>query len=435
MEPWLVAVLLFGGLLLALATGLPIAFAFGLVNVFGLFFFFGGARAFSVLAFSGYNSIASFLFVTLPLFILIGDIVFHCGIATRMIDAVGKMVGGGRGSLYYITVVGCTIFGAVSGSTMAATAVFGSVMLPQGKERGYNLPLLGGIIIGVGPLSILIPPSGLMVVFSGISQLSLSKLLMGGIGPGLVIAALFLIYITIRLRLNLRLAPASEESVSLKQRVWAIKDVAPLALIIFAVIGTIYMGIATPTESAALGALAAFVLAALYRQLNWTSIRKSTVATVRISGFILMILLGAQAYGQILAYTGVSQTIAGALTGLPLSPIQLLIAMMVMVIIMGTFMDSTAIMFVAVPIYMPIFQALGFDLLWCGVVMMVAIEIGVITPPFAVNIFVLQGVAPKELTLKDLYKVSIPVTLLHVAGMLVVIAFPMVATFIPRLPR
>ncbi len=432
MEWWLLAIFLFGGLILILATGIPIAFGFGLLNVLALFFLMGGVKALAVLTYSGYYQVASFLFIAVPLFLLLGNFVLYCGISDRMIEGVSTVMSGIRGSLFYASILAAVIFAAVSGSSMASCAALGSVLIPEAEKRKYDTAFMLGLIAGGGPLAILIPPSGLMVVFAGISGMSVSDLLIGGIAPGLLVALLLTIYVTVAMRLRPQLCPPTEGQVAtLRQRSAAFVRLLPLGLIMFGVIGLIFLGITTPSEAAATGALAAFVLAIFYRGLNWTSLRKSTVATVRTSGMILMILVGSRAYSEILAYTGCSKGLVAAITGLPLPPVGILVCMLVIILFLGCFMDQLAIMFITVPIYFPVFRELGINPLWAGLTMMVGIEIGTMTPPFGVNLFVLKSLAPKGMSLMGAFRHATPFAFVHILGMFLMVVFPAIALWLP----
>ncbi len=436
MEWWHILGLMFASLVFLMAIGLPVAFSFGLLNVIFAFWMVNGVGSLRLVAISSYSSIATFAFVAVPLFILMGEIILHSGMATMAINGVSKWVGRVPGRLGVMSILSGTVFAAASGSSMASVATIGSTMVPEMHAHGYNKGLSTGVVATSGALAVLIPPSGLMVIFGSISQQSVGDLLIAGIIPGLILSSLLLGYTIGISALRPSMAPAMDiGDVNWVSRLIALREFIPIIVLVLVVIGTIFFGIATPTESAAMGAAGALVLAAVYRRLNWRMLKVSFSSTAIVAGFSLLIITSSTAFSQILAFTQAANGLSNFVTDLPLSPIVIILLMQFVILIMGGFMDSLSIMLITVPIFFPVVNALGFDLLWFSIVTMVNIELGLITPPFGLNLFVLKGVAPPDITLMDIFRGITPFVGLNIATLLIVVFVPSTATLLPGLMR
>jgi len=432
MEWWQILLLMFVGLGTLMATGMPIAFAFGTLNLVMLFLFVGGVGALQAAALSSHSSVASFAFTALPMFILMGEVILHSGLATQAIEAIGKWLGRMPGRLAVLAVLAGTAFGAASGSSMASAATLGTILIPEMRRRGYDKGLSVGALATCGALDVLIPPSALTVIFGGISRLSVGDLLIGSIFPGLLLATLLFGYIITLCTLNPHLAPAYDvERISWSERLVALGYFLPIVILILLVLGSILAGIATPSESAAMGAFGAFVLTAGYGRLTGEVIRKSLLATVEVTGMALLIITSATAFSQILAHTGAAAGLSKFATGLPVSPWVILIGLQVVILIMGAFMEPVSIMLITVPIFFPVVQALGFDPVWFAIVCLVNIELSLITPPFGLDLFVLKGVCPPDITLGDIYRGVLPFVVINIVTLAIVMAFPPLATWLP----
>ncbi len=436
MEWWHILGLMFASLVFLMAIGLPVAFSFGLLNVIFAFWMVNGVGSLRLVAISSYSSIATFAFVAVPLFILMGEIILHSGMATMAINGVSKWVGRVPGRLGVMSILSGTVFAAASGSSMASVATIGSTMVPEMHSHGYNKGLSTGVVATSGALAVLIPPSGLMVIFGSISQQSVGDLLIAGIIPGLILSSLLLGYTIGISALRPSMAPAMDiGEVDWVGRLIALREFIPIIVLVLVVIGSIFFGIATPTESAAMGAAGALVLAAVYRRLNWRMLKVSFSSTAIVAGFSLLIITSSTAFSQILAFTQAANGLSNFVTDLPLSPIVIILLMQFVILIMGGFMDSLSIMLITVPIFFPVVNALGFDLLWFSIVTMVNIELGLITPPFGLNLFVLKGVAPPDITLMDIFRGITPFVGLNIATLLIVVFVPSTATLLPGLMR
>jgi tripartite ATP-independent transporter DctM subunit len=434
MEWWAYMAIMFGGFVALMATGLPVAFSFGIVNSTLLFILAGADAGLRIVAISAYSSIATFTFIAVPLFVLMGEVALHSGLAGLAIPAIGKWLGKIPGRVAVMAVISGTIFAAASGSSMASAATIGTIVVPEMRHAGYDKSLAVGSIATSGALAILIPPSALMVIYGGISQISVGALLIGGIVPGVLLATLLIIYIMGICILRPGLAPVHElEKVPWADRLATLKDFLPLGVLIISVVGSIFAGIATPSEAAGMGAFASFVLAAVYGRLNIDMVRKSVLGTVQVTGFALLIITSSTAFSQILAYTGAAAGMSNFATELPIPPMLIVIGMQVVILIMGGFMEAVSIMLITIPVFIPVVRALHFDVLWFAIVSMVNIELSMITPPFGLNLFVLKGVCPPDITLFDIYRASLPFVVINIIALALVMIFPALATFLPSL--
>ncbi len=437
MAEWQIAlIIIIGAFLLLMATGLPIAFVFLLINVVGVFLLWGGEVGITQLLRSIRDSISNFNLVPIPLYILMGEIMFQSGISTRMIDTVDKWIGRLPGRLSLVAVGGGTLFATLSGSGMASCAMLGSTLLPDMKKRGYKTAMSLGPIMGSAGLAIMIPPSSMGVLVATIGKFSVGKLLVAIVIPGLMMAVTYAAYILIRARLQPNLAPVYETpAVSLSNKlISSVKYILPLAFIIFLVLGVIFLGIATPSESAALGCVGSFILAACYKDgLNWEKTRKSIYSTVRVSVMVFMIISGAVAFSQIMSFTGATQGLVEAFMAIPGSPLIVVALMMVVVLIMGCFMECTSIMMITLPIFIPVILALDLDPVWFGAMFLLTMEMAAISPPFGLTLFVMKGVAGKDVTMGEVYKAGLPFLGLNLVVMALMLFFPITTQWLPSL--
>jgi tripartite ATP-independent transporter DctM subunit len=327
------------------------------------------------------------------------------------------------------------IIGALSGSTIATCALLGTILLPQMLEKGYSKNMSLGPLMGVGTVDALIPPNALTVVLASLANIDVGQLLLAGIVPGIIMSGLYLVYVVLWCHIKPEEAPMYDvPHVSLKEKVMAtVQYLLPLGFIIFMVIGFIFLGVATPTEAAATGTLGAFILALLYRRLNWEIIRKSAMGTVRVTVMIFMIIIVSSTYGEILAFTGAAAGMTNFITNLSIPPIVILIGMLVVILMLGCFMETVAIMMITIPIYMPVVHAFGYNTVWFGVLMLIALETGLITPPFGVTLFVMKGVAPPEITMADIWKAVTPYVIIDILCIVLVLRMPVLATVVPSL--
>ena len=429
--------IIFGSFAILLVSGMPVAFCFLVLNVIGVAFLWGGEAGLKQLTLSMFESVSSWSLLPVPLFIIMGEVMFHTGIAPLLIDAIDKWLGRLPGRLGLLAVGAGTLLSTLTGTSLASVAMLGSVLVPEMEKRGYKKSMCLGPILGTGGLAMMIPPSTLAVLLGCLGQISVGKLLIAIIVPGLLMATLYATYIISRCKLQPSVAPVYEvPAISLLEKITAVvRHILPLGLIVLAVTGTIFLGVATPTEAAAAGAFATFILAVAYRRLNWEVVKKSSLGTVQVTIMLFMIISGAKAFSQILAYTGATRGLIELAVGLPLAPIFIIVAMMVLVLIMGCFMDVVAMMMICLPVYIPVVNALGFDPVWFGVLFLLNVEMAATSPPFGLTLFVMKGVAPRDTTMGDIYRAGLPFLGCDLIVMALMIAFPAIALWLPGLMR
>ena len=425
-EWWIPLLIIFGGVMVLLAAGIPVAFAFIVVNMAGVLILQGGGAAFNTFTASMYASVTSFTLLPITLFILMGEILWHSNVAFRAIDVLDKLLGRLPGRLSILTVISGTVFSSLSGSTMANTALLGTMLLPDMKRRGYKTPMSIGPIIASGGLAMIVPPSSLAVILAAIGKLSIGRLLVAALIPGLIMAVLYIAYIVIRCRLQPELTPAYEvERVPLGERLKGVVFyLLPLGVIVFLVTGVIVIGVATPTEAAAMGCMGSFVVAAAYGGLSREVVIRAVTGTVRISVMMFAILIGAIGFSQIMAFSGATRGLLQAVGGLDVHPLLLILLMQLVVLVLGTFMEQVSIMLITLPLYIPIVKLLGYDPIWFGVLMLINLEMALTTPPFGMLLFVMKGVAPVGTKIKAIYLAGLPFLICDLIALIVVLLVP-----------
>jgi tripartite ATP-independent transporter DctM subunit len=432
----LALVLLFGLLSVLMAIGVPVAFAFVAVNIVGAVLFLGGDAGMMQLARNAVASVTSFSLTPIPFFVLMGEVLFHTGVAMKAIEAIELLIRRVPGRLAVVAVVAGTIFSAISGSTIATTAMLGSLMLPEMLRRGYHPNLAMGPIMAIGGVDMLIPPSALTVLLGSLAGISISQLLIAGIMPGLLLSLVFVGYIILSALLRPGLAPREDSFTEVSG--WArwrplVVYVLPLFIIFGVVIGAMTAGWATPTEAAALGAVATVVVAAVYRALTWRGLMAALMGTAAISGTILFIIVGATTFAQILSFSGGANGLVSLVAGQGLSPMMVVGGMMLILIFLGCFVDQVSMMLVTLPFFMPLVQLLGIDPLWFGVMFLICMQLGLLTPPFGLLLFTMKGVAPPQITMAQVFRAVTPYVVFGIGMLLLVMAVPGIATWLPRL--
>jgi tripartite ATP-independent transporter DctM subunit len=445
---WALATLL-GAILLLMALGMPVGIAFLGVNVVAAVHYFGGSGPFSLrvvngigtLAGNAFESMANFEIVPIPMFLLMGELFFHTGLATRMFNAVDKLMGKVPARLSYVTVAGGTAFATLSGSSMGSTALLGTLMVPEMSRRKYKKSMSIGPILGTGGLAMLIPPSALAVLLGTLAKIDIGRLLVAGITPGLILAVMYAVLIYIRARLDPSAAPVYEiDSIPAREklRLFAL-DVLPMVSVVGMVIVLIMGGIATPSESAAFGGLGVVILAFVYRCFSWRAMWRSLEGATRVTVMALLILFGSQTFSQILAFSGGSAGLIHWVTAFDVRPVTMLLMMFGILLILGMFMDQLAMMLLTVPIFFPVIATLDFGLpldqkmIWFGVIMLLAMEISFTTPPFGLLLFVMQGVAPSGTTFVEICLAAVPFMICAMLLVALIITFPAIATWLPFL--
>ena len=472
---WLLLALL-GTILFLMFIGVPVGIAFLMVCTFTAFHLYGRfdtmddnvGAAIVQLTDNAFSNMANFAIVPIPMFLLMGELFFHTGLARRMFNAIERLLGRLPARLSYVTVGGGTALATLSGSSMGATALLGTLMVPEMSARGYKKSMSIGPILGTGGLAMLIPPSALAVLLGTIAEIDIGKLLIAGILPGLILATFYVLLIFVRATLDPQAAPAYEvEEISLLGRAKLfLIDVAPMVSVIIMVIALIMWGVATPSEAAAYGCVGVILLSLVYLLLvplaRWMFSRgeeraaagraivrfvpdfaaafwKSMWGAARVTVVALLILLGSSLFSNVLAASGASVALIEWVTNFDVSAYVMLAMMLCILLLLGMFMDQLAMMLLTVPIFFPVIAGLDFGMelpvkqIWFGVIMLLAMEISFTTPPFGLLLFVMQGVAPPGTTFGEICMAAIPFMLCAVLLVVLIIGFPSIAVWLPFL--
>lgn len=421
------SLVLLGGLLFLLAFGVEIAPAMGIMAGLGLLLFVN--QPLDYFARAAFEIMNSFTFTAIPLFVFMGAIYANTGTMGSLFRGAEKIFGNLPGSLVSAVIVANAIFGAISGSSLAAVATFGKICFPEMEKAGYDTKLSLGAIAISGTLSVLIPPSLIMIVYGGWQDVSVARLFAGGVIPGIILTILFIITATILVIRNPNLAPKTTKF-TLREKVTAFWDLMPFLGVIALVLGTIFGGIMTPTEAASLGALLSIVVALFYRKMSFLALKGSMWTAVTVTAMIAFLLFTARMLGQVFQYIGLTEAVSQFMMGLPLSKYTLFAVICIMYIILGCFFDALSMLVLTLPFVAPIIKNLGFDFIWFGVTYVVLAEIGLVTPPFGLNLFVLKGFVPKyEITY--IFMGTIPFLIPTVILIILLVIFPELALWFP----
>ena len=427
--------LLLGSILVLMAIGMPVALAFLAANIIGAWIFMGGERGVSALLNNGLGSLTKFALVPIPLFLLMGEVFFYTGLGARMFNAIDRLLGKLPGRLSYVTVLGGTGFSTLSGSSMGSTALLGSLMVPEMINRGYKKHMSIGPILGTGGLAIIIPPSALAVLLATLAQIDVGALLIAGIIPGLILAGFYIGLIWLQTRLDPDAAPAYEvEPMSFGEKMkLLLRDVVPMLSVMVIIVAMMVGGIVTPSEAAAFGALGVIILAIAFRCLTWEAMKKSIVGALKVTLMAYLIVFGSATFSQLLAFSGASRGLIRWATGFELDPILMLMVMFGVLLLLGMFMEQISMMLLTVPVFFPLALNLGFDPIWFGLIMLLALEISFTTPPFGLLLFVMKGVAPPGTTMRDIYTAAFPYMGCALLLVVLLVIFPQLALWLPGL--
>ena len=435
MEWYAALALLLGTIVALMAIGMPVALAFLAANILGAWIFMGGERGVGQLLNNGLGALTSYALVPIPLFLLMGEIVFHTGLGGRMFTAIDRLLGRLPGRLSYVTVLGGTGFSTLSGSSMGSTALLGSLMVPEMNRRGYKRHMSIGPILGTGGLAIIIPPSALAVLLATLAQIDVAALLIAGVIPGLLLAAFYIGTIALQTRLDPDAAPAYDVAPlsALARLGLLLREVVPMVGVMVVIVVLMIAGIVTPSEAAAFGALGVLVLALLYRRLTLEAVRRSLEGALRVTLMAYLIVFGSATFSQLLAFSGASRGLIEWATGFELAPLAMLVVMFATLLLLGMFMEQISMMLLTVPIFFPLAQTLGFDPIWFGLIMLLALEISFTTPPFGLLLFVMKGVSPPDTTMRHIYLAALPFIGCSLALVVLLVAFPGIALWLPGL--
>jgi tripartite ATP-independent transporter DctM subunit len=443
----ILGLLMFGALGCLLVLGVPMAFALGSVACIFLFVF-GTPQMLNMLPARVFPFMTDYQLSAIPLFIFMAAILEKAGIIEELFDVVYKWLGGLKGGLASATVVVCTILAAMVGVVGATEVTMGMIALPAMLRRGYNAELACGALLAGGTLGILIPPSVMAIVYSVVAQQSLGELLAGSVLPGFLLSGLYIGYVTLRSYLNPRLGPAlpPEERVSFREKLRLLrKTLAPIILIIVA-LGVIFLGVATPVEAAGIGTFGALIVCAMHRRLTWTTVREASLATLRATAMVMWIFFGATLFVGFFILKGGQTYVANQILGTGLAPYGIILLTMVILFVLGMFIDWVGILLLTVPIFLPILKALTFDgllgmpgvkaadvPLWYGVIFMVNMQMAFLSPPFGYSLFYLKSVAPPQVTMATIIRGAVPFLCLQGVGVTLCIIFPGIVLWLPRL--
>jgi tripartite ATP-independent transporter DctM subunit len=433
---WPLALGLMIGLILALmGVGVPVAFAFFSTNILCLYLFMGGAVGVTQMVTNFGDAVSIYALTPLPLFLIMGSLFFRSGLGDGVFRAIDLWIGRVRARLSYLVVLAGAVFASLSGSSLANTGMMGSAMVPEMLKRGYRPHMAYGPVLGAGGLAVIIPPSSLAVLLGSLAQIDVGALLVAGFVPGLVLAGLYIVLISVQAAIDKDAAPQYEvPRASLREKVMAVlANVVPMGVIVFLVVGTIILGIASPTESAALGCMGVIALLFAYRRFSWSVVWKSLEDAMKVTGMTFLIIAASTTFAQVLAYSGASHGMIQWFISFNWTPYAMLAVMVGVILLLGMFMDQLSMMLITLPMFIPIAQSLHFDLVWFGLILLLSYEIGFTTPPFGLLLFVMLGVAPKGTTLGTVARAALPYIMCTILLVVLIVLFPPLALWLPRL--
>ncbi len=420
-------------LVIMLFSRMPVGFVMGFLGFIGFSYVRGLEPGLSLIARDLFDVFSSYGLTVVPLFVLMGQVAFHSGISRRLYDSAYVLVGSRKGGLAMATVAACAGFSAISGSTNATAATMATVTLPEMKRYKYDMSLATGTVAAAGSLGILIPPSVIFIVYGILTEQSIGKLFLAGIFPGILLSILFMLTIYLRVSARPSLAPPGPKT-ALREKIKSFVGVLETLLIFVMVMGGIFFGIFTPTEAASAGAFLTILIALVRKQLTWQGFIQSLADTTRISCMVMVIVAGAVLFGHFMAVTRLPYDLAAWVTSLPLPRHAIMMVIVLVYLVGGCFMDALAMIMLTIPIFFPVAEALGFDPIWFGVVIVLITEMGVVTPPVGVNVYVVYGVA-KDVPLEAIFKGVLPMVLALLVCNIILLFFPQIALYLPSLMR
>jgi C4-dicarboxylate transporter, DctM subunit len=429
MNPTVSSILIFALLFLLLAAGMPIGFAMGAAAFVGTLMLIDVHAALALLGQTASETALTYDLSVVPMFVLMGYIAGGAGLSESLYRACNAWLGHRRGGLALATIGGCGAFAAICGSSLATAATMSQIALPEMRRYNYDDRLATGAVAAGGTIGILIPPSVLMVIYGLLTQTSISKLFLAGIVPGILTVVGFMITIAIITRLDPTLGPSGGRS-TLRQRLAALRDVWGTATLFLLVIGGLYLGVFSPTEAASIGAVGALLLGILNGKFSWQLLVNSLMETVKTTAMIFTILIGAIMFNNFLILASVPTLISGWITGLPLGHLAIFIVILIMYFVLGCLLDSLAMVLLTIPIVFPIIKELGFDSVWFGIVVVMVVELGLITPPIGMNVFVIKGIA-KDVPLESIFRGVMPFVVAQLVLIAILVAFPQIALWLP----
>jgi tripartite ATP-independent transporter DctM subunit len=429
---WL-TLIMFGSLLALLMAGLPLAFVTGGLAIVFLFIL-GDMDTLNIVPSRIFPLMTDYQLSAIPLFIFMAAMLERAGIIKDMFDVIYKLLGGLKGGLASATIIASTILAAMVGVVGAAVVTMGIIALPAMLERKYDPKIAMGSIMAGGTLGILIPPSILAIIYAVVAEQSVGELFIGAVFPGLMLSGMYVIYVTVRCYINPDLGPPIpvEERISFSEKMALLQKMGAPIILIMVVFAALFSGAATPVEAAGIGTFGSFIVAALHGQLDWRTIREACITTLKASSMVIWIMFGATIFVGLYVLEGGQAFVTGALEATGLGRWGILILMMIILVVLGMFLDWVGILLLAVPIFVPIIKDLGFDPLWFGVLYLVNMQMSFLSPPFGYALFYLRGVAPPEIPMSDIFKAALPFLGIQLFGLIIIMIFPEIITWLPR---
>jgi len=411
--------------------GMPVGFAMAFVGIVGFCYLVSPDAGLSLLARDVFSNLSSYSLTVIPMFIFMGSIAYATGMSRRLYAASHSLFGQVRGGLAMATIFGCAGFAAICGSTSATAAAMGRVALPEMKRYGYKDSLATGSVASAGSLGILIPPSTVFIVYGVLTEQSIGKLFIAGVFPGILLASLFMATVVILCWRNPALAPAGQPT-SFKQKIVGLSGISEMVILFLLVMGGLFLGWFSPIQAGAVGATGALAIGLVRRQIDWAGFKQAVSETVKVTCEIMVIVTGAVILGHFVAVTTIPLILADWVAGLSLPPAAIMAIIVFMYLLGGLFMDALALITLTIPIIYPVVIAMGFDPIWFGVIIVLVTEMGVITPPVGINVYVIKGIA-EDVSLETIFKGIFPFLLALIIAVILLIAFPQIAVFLPGL--
>ncbi|MBN1106194.1 MAG: TRAP transporter large permease [Deltaproteobacteria bacterium] len=431
MDPIAIGLIGLAVLIVVLFSRMPVGFVMALLGVVGFSYAVTWGGGLRMLAKDFYAIFGSYSLTVVPLFILMGQVSFHAGISRRLFDAAYKFVGHLPGGLAMATVAACAGFAAICGSTNAAAATMATVALPEMRRYKYSMILGTGTVAAGGSLGILIPPSVIFIVYGILTEQSIGKLFIAGVVPGILLSLLFLLAIYIWVKMRPEIAPKGPQ-MTLREKLASLKGVIETLLLFALVMGGLFVGFFTPTEAGAIGAGGAIILGFITRRLNWKKLMQALTESTRISCMVMVIVAGATMFGHFLAITRIPYALATWVSELPLPHFAIMGFIIFLYLVGGCFIDALALILLTIPIFFPVVTNMGYDPIWFGVIIVLITQMGVITPPVGVNVYVVSGIV-QEVPLEDIFKGAVPFLIAIILCSMILIPFPQIALFLPNL--
>lgn len=431
-SPEVLGILGFVAMFLLLGMGIHVGISMAVVGFIGTGMMMGFSRSLSMLVTTPYFTVSDYSFVVLPMFLLMGELAFQGGIGVLLYKAAAKWLGNIKGGLAMATTAANALLGAVTGSTLAAAATFSKLAVPEMRRYNYDMKLASGVVAASGTLAVLIPPSGVMVLYTILAeQVSLGKLMIAGFIPGIISAILYMLMIYGRVRYNPSLAPPLDETVTWKERIFAIRWLTPVIVVLIGMLGGIYTGVFSPIEAGAVGAFTVFVVVLVRRSLSFSKFKEAVINTAISTGMICLVIVGAMVFGRFLMLTGLPEALLSFVSGLDIPPLGILVVILLIYIVLGCIMDVPAMLVITIPMFHPMLHGLGLDDIWVAILVIKIVEVAAITPPIGMNVYVVKSVLGDVVSIGDLFRGILPFFIIDVLTLAILVALPQISLWLP----